>query len=173
MQLEDLIKVGKIVGTHGYKGTVKAIPLTDFPERFQPQKQFIVTRGKEMLELTLQSCGIHRGLLLLKFAEINSLEEADRYKDSFIHVEMKDLFVLPEGHYYQFELLGMDVEDLEKGFLGKLTEILETGANDVYVVQSEQYGEILIPAIDQVIRQVDVRQKRMLVQLLPGLLGEA
>ena len=172
MQLEDLIKVGKIVGTHGYKGAVKVMPMTDFPERFQPEQKYIISQGKTLLEFTLETCSPHRGQLIIKFKEISSLEEADRFRNAFINVEAKDLHSLPPGYHYHFHLLGMGVVDAEKGYLGKLTDILETGANDVYVVQSDRYGEVLIPAIVQVIRHVDVKEKRMLVQLLPGLLGE-
>lgn len=172
MQLNDLIKVGKILGTHGYKGTVKVMPLTDFPERFRPQQRFIVNQGANLVEFTLETSSPHRGQLLIKFKELNSLEEAERYRNAYIHVEPKDLQTLPEGHYYHFQLVGMEVYDAEKGYLGKLTEILETGANDVYVVRSDRYGEVLIPAIAQVIGEVDVKQNRMQVNLLPGLLEE-
>lgn len=172
MQLNDLIKVGKIVGTHGYKGTVKVMPLTDFPERFQPEQRFIVNQGANLAEFTLETSSPHRGQLLIKFKELTSLEEAERYRNAYIHVEPKDLHTLPEGYYYQFQLVGMEVYDDEKGYLGRLAEILETGANDVYVIRSDQYGEVLIPAIAQVIAEVDVKRNRMQVRLLPGLVGE-
>ena len=166
-----MIKVGKIVGTHGYKGTVKVQPLTDFPERFKQIKKLQVGQGKTGGELTVEKCTIHPTQLLMKFEGIDNLEEAARYRNQFLSVYADELYPLPAGHYYHFQLIGMKVEDLEKGYLGELTEILETGANDVYVVKSEVFGEILIPAIKQVICSVDIAQKRMQVKLLPGLLG--
>lgn len=172
MESQDLVKVGKIVGTHGYKGTLKVESLTDFPERFKPEQKLKVGLGSAVRELTLEMCGFHRGQLLMKFKEIASMEEAIRYRDNFISVNADELYPLPEGSYYQFQLVGLKVEDLEKGYLGELTDILETGANDVYVVKSDIYGEILIPAIKQVIQEVDLSGQCMRVKLLPGLLGE-
>lgn len=172
MESQDLIKVGKIVGTHGYKGTLRVESLTDFPERFKPEQKLKVDQGSVVRELTLETCGFHRGQLLMKFKEIESMEDAIRYRDHFISVNDDDLYPLPEGSYYQFQLMGLKVEDMEKGYLGELTDILETGANDVYVVKSDVYGEILIPAIKQVIQEVDLPGRCMRVKLLLGLLGE-
>ena len=108
----------------------------------------------------------------MKFQGIESIEEAAKYRNSFLNVSIDELYPLPDGSYYQFQLIGMKVDDLEKGYLGQLTDILETGANDVYVIRSEVYGEILVPAIKEVICNVDVTQNRMQIKLLPGLLGE-
>ncbi len=168
----ELIKVGKIVSTHGYKGLVKVQPLTDFPERFQPRQKFQVVRGEEVMDLNLASCSSHKGLLLMKFQEIDSMDEAEQYRNLFLNVTPDELFPLPDGSYYYFQLIGMRVEDVDKGYLGELSEVLETGANDVYVVKSDTYGEILIPAIKQVILEVDVENKFLQVKLLDGLLGE-
>jgi 16S rRNA processing protein RimM len=172
MESRELIKVGRIVGTHGYKGALKVQPLTDFPERFQAMQKLKIKQGPTTAELTLETCSPHRGLLLMKFQEINTIEEAAQYRNAFINVTADELYPLPEGCYYHFQLLGMKVDDLEKGFLGEITDVLETGANDVYVIKSEVYGEILIPAIKDVIREVDVTQGHMLIRLLPGLVGE-
>jgi 16S rRNA processing protein RimM len=173
MEIQELIKVGRIVGTHGYKGAVKVQSLTDFPERFQKSQKLKIKQGETLVELTLETCSSHRELLLMKFQEINSIEEAAQYRNTFINVTADELYPLPEGCYYHFQLLGMRVDDLEKGYLGPITEVLETGANDVYIIKSDVYGEILIPAIKEVIREVDVTQRRMLIKLLPGLVGEA
>ena len=172
MDAQELIKVGKIVGTHGYKGTVKVQMLTDFPERFKTMHKVKISQGKSLVELGIESCSAHQGQLLMKLQGIESIEEADKYRNAFLNVSAEELYPLPDGSYYHFQLIGMKVEDLEKGYLGQLTDILETGANDVYVIQSEVYGEILIPVIKEVIREVDVTNKRMLIKLLPGLVGE-
>lgn len=172
MESEELIKVGRIVGTHGYKGTVKVKPLTDFPERFQKLQKLKIKQGETLAELTLDLVTFHQGMLLMKFQEINSIEEAAPYRNCYINVTADELYPLPEGSYYHFQLLGLKVDDLEKGYLGQISDVLETGANDVYVIKSEVYGEILVPAIKEVIREVDVAQGRMLIKLLPGLLGE-
>lgn len=172
MESQELIKVGRIVGTHGLKGIVKVESMTDFPERFKTAQKLKISQGPGARDLTLETCNMHRGQLLMKFKEIETVEEAVKLRDKFISVTSDELYPLPDGSYYQFQLIGMRVNDLEKGYLGELTEILETGANDVYVIKSDVYGEILIPAIKQVIHDVDLINKCMRVQLLPGLLGE-
>lgn len=172
MESRELIKVGKIVGTHGYKGTMKVEPLTDFPERFQCGQKLKMGLSQVEQEFTLEKYSWYRGHLLMKFKEIENMEDAVRCRGKFLNVTADELYPLPDGSYYQHQLMGMRVEDAEKGYLGQLTDILETGANDVYVVESSIYGEILIPAIKQVIHEVDVTKKCMRVRLLPGLLGE-
>ncbi len=168
----ELIKVGKIVGTHGYKGSVKVQLLTDFPDRFQPGQKYLGLRGKETLELTLDHCSPHGGTMLMKFRGIDDMEAAEQLRNVFLNVTIDQLHPLPEGSFYHFQLIGMQVEDVDKGPLGQLAEVLETGANDVYVVKSDAYGEILIPAIRQVVMAVDVTNHRLTVKLLDGLLGE-
>ncbi|HRY14088.1 MAG TPA: ribosome maturation factor RimM [Syntrophomonadaceae bacterium] len=172
MDPRELIKVGKIVGTHGYKGSVKVQLLTDFPDRFQPGQKYLVLRAKEALELTLDQCSPHGGMMLMKFRGIDDMEAAEQLRNVFLNVTTDQLYPLPEGSFYHFQLIGMQVEDVDKGPLGQLAEVLETGANDVYVVKSDTYGEILIPAIKQVVMAVDVPNHRLTVKLLDGLLGE-
>ncbi len=173
MDPRELIKVGKIVGTHGYKGAVKVKPLTDFPERFQAGQQYLTQRGQEQIELLLTDCSPYRGHLLMKFRGVDDLETAEKLRNLFLNVTLDQLHPLPAGTYYHFQLIGMRVEDLDKGYLGRLTEVLETGANDVYVVNSDVFGEILIPAIKQVVMAVDVPNQRLQVKLLDGLLDES
>jgi 16S rRNA processing protein RimM len=108
----------------------------------------------------------------MKFQGVDTLEEAASYRNQFISVAADEIYPLPVGSYYHFELIGLRVEDLDRGYLGDIIDILETGANDVYVVKSEDFGEILLPAIKQVILKVDLEHKRMQVRLLPGLVGE-
>ncbi len=170
MDARELISIGRIVGTHGYKGTVKVEMLTDFPERFDNLKEIKLSQGKNVRDMAVESCGQYKGLLLMKIKGIETKEEAQTYRNALLCVEEKDLFPLPEGHYYHFQLVGLAVHDMEKGYLGVLKEVLETGANDVYVVKSESYGEILIPAIKQVIMQTDLEAQTMQVKLLDGLL---
>lgn len=172
MDPENLVSIGKIAGTHGYKGTVKVIPLTDFPERFKNLKQVFLNRNGVVTQVAVESSNHNNQPLLMKLAGIETKEEAQTYRGSLLMVEEKDIFPLPEGVYYHFQLQGLKVYDLERGLLGTLTQILETGANDVYVVDSPRYGEILIPAIHDVIEAVDVDQGEMKVKLLPGLIDE-
>lgn len=170
MDSKELISIGRIVGTHGYKGTVKVESLTDFPERFKDLKSIKLRHARKTVEMNVESCGQHKGLIMMKIQGIESKEEAQLYRNALLCVNEEEIYSLPEGCYYHFQLVGLAVYDMEKGYLGILKEVLETGANDVYVVESETYGEILIPAIKEVILEVDLTAEKMQVKLLDGLL---
>lgn len=167
---EDLINIGKIVGTYGYQGMVRIMPLTDFPERFKKLKTVILWHNGKGIKVMVEAVRSHKESYLLKLQGIDSMEAAKDYHNALLKIDESQLYPLPAGHYYHFQLQGLSVYDEEKGFLGELTEVLETGANDVYVVQSPQYGEILVPAIKDVIREVNLEEKIMQVGLLPGLI---
>lgn len=168
----ELVSIGKIVDTFGYKGMVKVLPLTDFPERFKELDRVKLVHNEKVLDVEVETTRPHNNLFLVKFKGIESKEEAIKYKSALLKVPEEETYTLPEGYYYHYQLKGMDVHDEKRGYLGKLTDILETGANDVYVVNTEKYGEILIPAIKQVIKSVDVENKIMQVELLEGLIDE-
>lgn len=170
MQEKELISIGRITGTHGIRGLLKVSLLTDFPERFNELQRVIIDTGKARGEFIIASCQKHKQQLLIKFQHIDDLQTAQQYQGAMLKIAEEQLYPLPEGYYYHFQLQGMQVEDLELGRLGELKDILETGANDVYIIESEQYGEVLIPAIKDVILNVDLEQGRMQVKLLPGLI---
>lgn len=170
MKREDLINIGKIVGTYGYQGMVRIVPLTDFPERFKKLEKVMLQHNGTVREVIVEDACPHKEVYLLKLAGIDSREAAQEYRNALLQIEPGQLYPLPEGYYYHFQLLGLAVYDEEKGLLGELTEILETGANDVYVVRSPEYGEVLLPAIKEVILEVNLEEKKMRVRLLPGLL---
>lgn len=168
----DLVSIGKISGTHGYKGTVKVVPLTDFPERFKGLKRVFLHKAGVVTQVDIESVLVQNQVILIKIHGIESKEEAQTYRGSLLMVEEKDVYPLPQGVYYHFQLVGLAVHDSQRGYLGAVTEILETGANDVYLVNSPQYGEILIPAIRDVIENIDLDRGEMRVTLLPGLIDD-
>jgi len=170
LKREDLINIGKIAGTYGYKGMVRIIPLTDFPERFEELKRVIISHRGAIEEMLVEASRPYGQTCLLKLKGIDNREDAQDYRNALLQVEPDQLYPLPEGYYYHFQLQGLSVYDEEKGLLGELTEILETGANDVYVVKSEEYGEILLPAIKEVVLEVNLEAGKMQVRLLPGLI---
>jgi len=167
---EDLINIGKIAGTYGYRGMVRISPLTDFPERFGKLKKVIISHNGAAREVLVEDARPHGSSYLLKLEGIDNREDAQEYRNALLQIEPSQIYPLPEGYYYHFQLQGLSVYEEKRGFLGELTEILATGANDVYVVKSAEYGEILLPAIKDVILEVDLKEKRMLVKLLPGLI---
>jgi 16S rRNA processing protein RimM len=131
---KGLISIGRITGTHGYKGIVKVEPLTDFPERFNDLKKVKLLKNNDLLELSIDYCREYKGWFLFKFIGIDSKEEAQQYRHARLVVYEDETYPLPEGVYYHYQLKGLAVHVVDKGYLGVLKDILETGANDVYVV---------------------------------------
>ncbi len=166
---KGLISIGRITGTHGYKGIVKVEPLTDFPERFNDLKKVKLLKNNDLLELSIDYCREYKGWFLFKFIGIDSKEEAQQYRHARLVVYEDETYPLPEGVYYHYQLKGLAVHVVDKGYLGVLKDILETGANDVYVVDSPDYGEVLLPAIKEVVQKVDLEYGKMWIKLLPGL----
>lgn len=167
---DDLISIGKLVGTFGVQGAVKVVPMTDFPQRFKKMKKVLLNFRGRLTEEQIEWTREHGTLIVMKFARFNSPEEAMKMKNALLQVKGSDLYPLPEGEHYIFQLVGLEVFDEEKGYLGKVAEVLQTGANDVYVVQGGPYGEVLIPALKHVVPDIDIEAGRMQVKLLPGLL---
>ncbi len=156
---------------HGVRGEIMVEIKTDFPERLQAGKTFYL--GEERAPITIATRRTHNKGLLLSFEGINDRDEIGRYRNHTLFVNVADWPPLPEGQYYDFELLGLDViEEKTRKVLGELKEIIKTGANDVYLVKSETGREILLPAIPDVVLGVDLAQCQMSVYLLPGLVDE-
>ncbi|MDD2510978.1 MAG: ribosome maturation factor RimM [Syntrophomonas sp.] len=172
MNTDKLVAIGKIAGTFAYAGLMKVIPLTDFPERFFKLDRVILNQGAKLGLFLIDGVKAHKNYYLFKFRGIDTVEAAREFQNAVLQIDESELYTLPEGYFYHFQLQGLSVYDVEKGLLGELKEIIETGANDVYVVASPQYGEILIPAIKDVILAVKLEEKRMEIKLLPGLLED-
>lgn len=164
------LAVGRIRRPHGVQGEVLMEIHTDFPERLVPKG--IVYAGREYKELRLDSVRGHKDGLLLGFEGIGTPEEAGLFRNQIVYVESKELPELPEGEYYHHQLIGMQVVDENGCDLGTLIEILQTGANDVYVVRAGGENELLLPAIQDVILKVDLLNRIIQVHLLPGLVNE-
>jgi len=162
------LAVGKIRRPHGVHGDVVLELLTDFPERLRPNAKIYL--GEKHIPKVLASTRSHGEGLILGIKGINTPEDAGKYRNWLVYVSAKELPDLGKGEYYFHELLGMNVFDDTGNRLGELTSILETGANDVYVVTGDSGTEILLPAIEEVILSVDVKKHLMHVHLLPGLL---
>jgi 16S rRNA processing protein RimM len=161
------LAIGKVRRPHGVHGEVVVEIYTDFIEHLQPKE--VVYLGEKHEKLIITSQRPHNEGLLIGFKGVITPEQAGRYRNQIISVAMSDIADLPEGEYYFHELLDMEVQDEEGNYLGILTEIMETGANDVYVVTDNSGRELLLPAIQEVILDVDLEAKRMKVKVLPGL----
>lgn len=162
------LSVGFLRRPHGVKGEIVMDLHTDFPERMkQGRKVFI---GEDHKPMTLTNVRPHQAGLLVKFRDVDTPEDAGLFRNQWVYVQAKDV-PLPEGRHYKHELLGLKVVDEADNPLGKLVEILETGANDVYVVRDDSGKEILLPNIPSVILDLDIGARTMRVHLLDGLVG--
>jgi 16S rRNA processing protein RimM len=165
---DELIRIGKILKSQGHRGAVRVLPLTDFPERFQDMKRVRVKLQDSMADYTIEEVKPHGKFLAIKFKEILDMDAAEKLKGSFIEVTRQELVPLQEGSYYIFDIIGMNVFNHDGRPLGKITDVLQTGANDVYVVETEG-RPLLIPALKQVVKEIDLPGRRMLVELPEGL----
>lgn len=164
-QDSPLIVIGRVVAPWGLKGEVKVEVMTDFPDRFSPWEEVHID-GRLM---TIESSRWHKGRAILKLVEVDSVEAAQRLRGRFLEIPSSKLRPLPEDQYYQFQLIGLEVWTTEGELLGKIAQILPTGSNDVYVVPS-RHGELLIPAIEDVVKSVDLEKGRIVIELIEGLL---
>ena len=161
------LTVGFIRRPHGVQGEMVMDLHTDFPERMKSGRKLLV--GDDHQAWTLASARPHQMGLLVKFRGIDTPEAAGRLRNQWVYIKASDAPKLPEGKIYQHELLGFQVVDENDQPLGELVEILETGANNVYIVRGESGGEILLPAIPSVILETDNAHRLMRVHLLEGL----
>jgi 16S rRNA processing protein RimM len=158
--------VGRIVGAHGIRGEIKVKQLTDFPERFAPGSLLYVE--EEGFQREVISARPHKGLLLVKLSGITDRTTVEGLRGRHLFIAREEAMALEEDEYYEDELVGLRVETMEGELLGQLTEIIWTGANEVYIVQGPR-GEVLLPAIAEVVQEVDLDAGVMRVTLLPGL----
>ncbi len=164
------LTVGTISSTHGIKGEVKVFPTTDDVKRFDSLKEVVLLSGKERLPLTVESVKYFKQFVILKFREFENINEIEKYRGARLLVARKDAVELGEDEYFECDLIGMDVVREDGTPLGTLTEVLHTGANDVYEVELVSGGSVLLPAIKDCILDVNVEEGVMKVHVLEGLM---
>ena len=168
--MEQYLRVGVIASTHGLKGEVKVFPTTDEPERFRKLKKVFLDTGKEYLPLKIKSVKFFKNQVILKFDEFQDINEVEKYRGKDLLIDREQALPLAKNENFIVDLIDMDVYDEEEQCLGTLTDVLQTGANDVYVVETEEGKEILLPAIPSCILEVDVEAAKMIVRIPEGLL---
>ena len=164
--MDKMIEIGKIVNTHGLRGEVKIVPWLDFPEMFEIVDVVYTKSGEKF---TVANIRYQKANIIVKFDEIDNIDKAERLKNSIIYADREIFDNLPEGTYLIADIIGLDVTDGEVNY-GKVTDVIQTGSNDVYVVQKEGSKELLIPAIKEVILDTDIEKGVITVKLLDGLL---
>ncbi len=154
---------------HGVRGEVRVEILTDYPERLPDHR--VLYLGPEPRPYPVEGVRFHQGVALIKLAGCDDRNAAELLRGQWVQIPVEEAVPLEEDEYYHFQLVGVEVVTDGGETLGRVAEVLDTGANDVYVVRGPR-GEVLIPAIEEVVRELDLAARRMVVTILPGLLGE-
>ena len=150
----------------GFRGELKIQILTDFPERFASLQTVFI--GEDAKRFSVERARLHGNAALLKLKGVETPEEVDRLRNQLVQVPTEEAVPLPEGKLYLYQLIGLQVKTTQGEPLGQVEDVLDTGANDVYVVRNET-REVLIPAIPSVVKEIDLNHGDMIVELLPGL----
>lgn len=168
--MEQLLQVGVISSTHGIRGEVKVFPTTDDPDRFRKLKQVILDTGREQKGLEIEGVKFFKQFVILKFKGIDNINDIEKYKGKSLYVTREHAVKLKKDEYFIADLIGMTVKEEDGAILGTVSDVLQTGANDVYVVALADGGEVLLPAIKDCILSVDMEKREMQVHVLDGLL---
>lgn len=168
--MEDLLQAGVITTTHGIRGEVKVFPTTDDVHRFEDLDSVLLDTGREYMELEIENVKYFKQYAILKFKGIDNINDIEKYKGRSLYVTRDQAIPLEADEYYIADLIGLDIY-LENGErFGVLKDVMETGANDVYIVETEEGKEVLIPAIHECVLDIDVEENRMEIHLMDGLL---
>ncbi len=171
-QWPQYLSLGKILRPHGIRGELRMQILTDYPERIPALKTVYLGRALKppVSAYAVEGMRYHKGYGLLKLKSIDTRNQAEELRQLLVMVDIENAVPLEKGELYFFQLIGLSIQTEDGKTLGKITEVLETGANDVYIVDSPEYGEILIPATDETIIEIDVEAGSLTVGLPDGLL---
>ncbi len=167
--MEDLLQVGAITNTHGVRGEVKVFPTTDDVNRFKKLKHVILDTGKEQIELTITQVKFFKNLVILKFKDLDNINDVEKWKGKPLYVNRKDAVKCQKDEYFIADLIGLKVMADDGEELGEISDVLVTGANDVYVISKPGCKDLLLPAIKECILAVDIEQGLMQVHVLEGL----
>ena len=167
--MEQLLQVGVISSTHGVRGEVKVFPTTDDVKRFKKLKKVILDTGKEQLPWEIEGVKFFKQFVILKFRGIDNINDIEKYKGKSLLVDREHAVKLKKDEYFIADMIGMDVFTEDGELFGALKDVMETGANDVYIIEMSDGKEVLVPAIKQCILDVDIENRKMVIHLLEGL----
>ena len=168
--MQKRLEIGQIINTFGIKGEVKVFPLTDDIKRFDDLEIVYVKNKKESQLYNIESIKYHKNFVLIKFKGINTVEQAEILRNSYLEVDREQAIPLNEGEYFIADLIGLEVYSDEGKLIGKVDDIYNTGANDIYVVKDDLGKQTLLPGIKDVIKNVDLEKGQIIVHLIPGLI---
>lgn len=167
--LEKFI-VGQLTSTHGVKGELKALPLTDDPQRFLKLKWVYIDKNGSLEKYNIKNVKFLKNFVILKFEGVDTMDDAVKLKGLYLKIDRADAVKLPKNSFFIADIIGMKVFDENNVLLGQLSDVIQTGSNDVYIVKDDNGKEILIPALKSVVRDVSMEEQRISVILPKGLL---
>lgn len=167
--MNEYLELGQIVNVKGLKGEVKLNSFAEDNTIFERLPKVFLKRKSEIIEKKIQKVGYNKNQVILKFEDCNSIDEAETLRNYYLLVKRTDLEELPEGVYYIADLIGLEVYTEEGELLGKVDDIYSTGANDIYVVKDEIGKQKLLPGIDEVIKETNLEEGKIIVHLIEGL----
>lgn len=168
--MKEYLEIGKIVNTSGLKGLLKISPLTDDITRFEDLDIIYIQKAKDLIEFKIQEVKYSKNMVLLKLEGIDTIEEAEKYRNCYIKINREDAVELEDNSYFIVDIIGSEVFTEEGEDLGKVVDVFQTGSNDVYTVKNLEGKEILLPAIEDVIKNIDIENKKIVIHLMDGLI---
>ncbi|MGN0371304.1 MAG: ribosome maturation factor RimM [Enterocloster sp.] len=168
--MEKLLRVGVITSTHGVRGEVKVFPTTDDARRFKKLKEVILDTGKERIPLSIENVKFFKNMVILKFKGYDNINDVEIYRQKDLLITREQAVKLAPDEYFITDLIGLRVVDEKGTSIGVMKDVLETGANDVYVVEMADGKELMLPAIKDCILNVDIEGGLMTVHVLDGLM---
>jgi len=167
---QEFIVIGKVVSTQGNKGEVNVLPLTDSINRFKKLDTVFLGNNHGKTIIDIEKIRIRKDMVILKVKDIENIEEAKTIVGSFLEVERKNAVKLSKDTYFIFEIIGLEVYDENNLFLGKVENVISTGSNDVYIVKGKNKQELFIPAIREVVKDINLEKKRITIKIVDGLI---
>ena len=168
--MEDLLQIGAIATTHGVKGEVKVFPMTDDVNRFKVLKKTILKTKTEDIELEIKSVKFFKNMVILGFKGYDNINDIEKYKGCGLYVTREDAVELAEGEYFRADLIDLDIYNEDDVKIGVLTDIMETGANDVYIIDLDDGRELLLPNTHECVLDINLDENKMTIHILEGLL---
>ena len=167
---DEFITIGKVVSTQSNKGEVNVFSLTDSTDRFKKLDTVFLRNSNSRTKFNIEKIRIKENTVILKLKDIENIQEAKIIVGSFLEVERENAVKLPKDTYFLFEIIGLEVYDENNIFLGKVENIISTGSNDVYIVKDKNKKELSIPAIREVVKNIDLEKKRITIKMVDGLI---
>ena len=170
IDMDNLLQIGMITSTHGIRGEVKVFPMTDDNKRFKKLKECFIEYRNECIPVVCKSAKFFKNMVILGFEGIDNINDVEKYRQCKLYVDRQHAVALENDEYFIADLIDMEVCDEEGKLIGTLKDVISTGANDVYAVETPEGKEVLFPAIKQCVLDVDTEARKMTVHVMEGLL---